>query len=289
MTAIMPVHDTQSSTAWLRRLRDPSKPALVCGILNVTPDSFSDGGRYADPSAAIRRGIALANHGCDLIDVGGESTRPGAVAPSPSEELARVVPVIKRLARELPGTAISVDTSQPEVMRAAVDSGAVLINDVRALRMPGALKAAGQLGAAVCLMHMRGEPSTMQIGVHYDDVVADVRAFLQERRSRAVDAGVDPSMILLDPGFGFGKTYNHNMTLLQRLPDLVALGAPLMVGLSRKAMAGHITGRGVSERMPASIVLAALAVERGARVVRVHDVGATCDAVAVVHALHSHV
>lgn len=281
--------DMQSSTAWLRRLRDPSTPALVCGILNVTPDSFSDGGCYAEPSVAIRRGIALAEQGCDLIDVGGESTRPGAVAPAPSEELTRVIPVIRRLAHELPGTAISVDTSQPEVMRAAVDSGAVLINDVRALRVPGALEAAGELGAAVCLMHMRGEPTTMQTGVYYADVVADVQAFLQDRRSRAVDAGVDPSMILLDPGFGFGKTHAHNMTLLQRLPELSTLGAPLMVGLSRKSIAGHITGRVVSRRMPASIVLAALAAERGARVVRVHDVGATRDAVAVVHALHSHI
>lgn len=287
--ATMSMHDAQRSADWLRRLRDPSKAALVCGILNVTPDSFSDGGRYFDASAAVRRGIALANQGCDLIDVGGESTRPGAVPPPPSDELARVIPVIRRLAAELPGVVISVDTSQPEVMRAAVDSGAALINDVRALRVPGALKAAGELGVAVCLMHMRGEPTTMQISVDYEDVVTEVRGFLLKRRSDAVEAGVDPSMILLDPGFGFGKTFDHNMTLLQRLPDLVALGGPLMVGMSRKAMAGHITGRVVSERMPASIVLAALAVERGARVVRVHDVGATRDAVAVVHALQNHV
>lgn len=276
-------------TAWLRRLRDSSKPALVCGILNVTPDSFSDGGRYLDTAAAVDRGIALAAEGCDVIDIGGESTRPGAKPPPVTEELARVVPVVQRLARELPDTTLSIDTSRPGVMRAAVDHGASLINDVRALRVPGALEAAADLGAMVCLMHMRGEPRTMQTNIVYADVVSDVRTFLQLRRSETVDAGLDPAKILVDPGFGFGKSYEQNMALLHRLPEVVALGSPVMVGMSRKALAGQISGRAVGERMPTSIVLAALAVERGARIVRVHDVAATRDAVAVVHALQSHV
>ena len=256
---------------------------LVMGVLNVTPDSFSDGGRFADAGAAVAHGLRLAEEGASLIDVGGESTRPGAAAVSVAEELARVLPVIRGLSRA--GLAVSVDTSKPEVMRAAGAEGAALINDVRALRAPGALAAAHASGCAVCLMHMQGEPRTMQHAPHYQDVVAEVRGFLAERLSACRAAGFASEQLLVDPGFGFGKNYQHNLTLLRRLGELADLGVPLLAGLSRKSLLGKLTGRAPAERVYGSVALAVIAVLRGARIIRAHDVAATVDALRVVSAL----
>jgi dihydropteroate synthase len=257
---------------------------LVCGILNVTPDSFSDGGRFFDHDRAVAHGFDLARQGADLIDVGGESTRPGAQPPTVDEELDRVVPVVERLVR-VTGVPLSVDTSRSEVMRAAVRAGASMINDVRALRVPGALAAAAELGVPVCLMHMQGEPATMQRTPRYGDVVAEVRSFLAERMSAAQAAGVSSDMMVVDPGFGFGKTLAHNVAVLHGLRELTTLGARLMVGVSRKGMVGALTGRPVEQRLAGSIAAAVLAVQRGARLLRVHDVGATRDALAVLAAV----
>jgi dihydropteroate synthase len=253
---------------------------LVCGILNVTPDSFSDAGRFLDPGRAVAHGLELARQGADLIDIGGESTRPGAQPPTLDEELNRVVPVVQSLAR-LTDVPLSVDTSRPEVMRAAVRVGACMINDVRALQMPGALGAAAELGVPVCLMHMQGEPGTMQRSPRYHDVVSEVRRFLADRMRAAELAGVNQELILVDPGFGFGKTLAHNVTLLAELRQFTGLGARIMVGLSRKSMIGAITGRPVELRLAGSVAAAIIAVQRGANVVRVHDVAATRDALAV--------
>ena len=253
---------------------------LVCGVLNVTPDSFSDVGRFLDPGRAVAHGLELARQGADLIDIGGESTRPGAQPPTLDEELNRVVPVVQSLA-QLTDVPLSVDTSRPEVMREAVRVGASMINDVRALRMPGALDAAAELGVPVCLMHMQGEPGTMQRSPRYDDVVSEVRRFLADRMRTAELAGVNQELILVDPGFGFGKTLAHNVTLLAELRQFTGLGARIMVGLSRKSMIGAITGRPVELRLAGSIAAAIIAVQRGANVVRVHDVAATRDALAV--------
>ncbi len=252
----------------------------VMGIVNVTPDSFSDGGRHDTVEAAVAHGLALAAEGADLLDVGGESTRPGAGAVSLEDELARVVPVIERLAREttLP---ISVDTSKPEVMRAAVAAGAGMINDVYALRREGALDAAASLGVPVVLMHMLGEPGSMQDAPHYDDVVGDVHRFLAERLFACEMAGITKRNLVVDPGFGFGKTLGHNLLLLRHLARLGDLGVPVLAGLSRKRSLGDITGRGVDERVFASVAAAVLAAEYGARLVRVHDVAATVDAMKV--------
>ena len=257
---------------------------LVCGILNVTPDSFSDGGRFLDHDRAVAHGVDLACQGADLIDIGGESTRPGAQPPTVDEELDRVVPVVERLAR-VTGVPVSVDTSRPEVMRAAVRAGASMINDVRALRVPGALDAAAELRVPVCLMHMQGDPATMQRSPRYGDVVAEVRSFLAERMSAAEAAGVSRDLMAVDPGFGFGKSLAHNVTLLGELRQFATLGARLMVGLSRKGMIGAITGRPVEQRLAGSISAAVLAAQRGAHVLRVHDVGATRDALAVLAAV----
>jgi dihydropteroate synthase len=257
---------------------------LVCGILNVTPDSFSDGGRFFDHDRAAAHGVDLACQGADLIDIGGESTRPGAQPPTVDEELDRVVPVVERLAR-VTGVPVSVDTSRPEVMRAAVRAGASMINDVRALRVPGALDAAAELRVPVCLMHMQGDPATMQRSPRYGDVVAEVRSFLAERMSAAEAAGVSRDLMAVDPGFGFGKSLAHNVTLLGELRQFATLGARLMVGLSRKGMIGAITGRPVEQRLAGSISAAVLAAQRGAHVLRVHDVGATRDALAVLAAV----
>jgi dihydropteroate synthase len=257
---------------------------LVCGILNVTPDSFSDGGRFFDHDRAVAHGVDLACQGADLIDIGGESTRPGAQPPTVDEELDRVVPVVERLAR-VTGVPVSVDTSRPEVMRAAVRAGASMINDVRALRVPGALDAAAELRVPVCLMHMQGDPVTMQRSPRYGDVVAEVRSFLAERMSAAEAAGVSRDLMAVDPGFGFGKTLAHNVTLFHELREFTTLGARLMVGLSRKGMIGAITGRPVEQRLAGSISAAVLAAQRGAHVLRVHDVGATRDALAVLAAV----
>jgi dihydropteroate synthase len=257
---------------------------LVCGILNVTPDSFSDGGRFLDHDRAVAHALDLADQGADLLDVGGESTRPGAHPPTLDEELNRVVPVVERLAR-LVETPLSVDTSRPEVMREAVRVGASMINDVRALRVAGALDTAAELAVPIYLMHMQGEPDTMQHAPRYGDVVSDVRSFLVDRMSAATAAGVSRDSMIVDPGFGFGKALAHNVTLFEELPQFTTLGARLMVGVSRKGMIGALTGRSVEERLAGSISAAVLAVQRGANLLRVHDVAATRDALAVLTAL----
>ncbi len=254
------------------------------GVLNVTPDSFSDGGVFFALDAALRRGEQMVVDGADIIDVGGESTRPGAAAVAVEDELRRVVPVIEVLARRLP-VPVSVDTSKPEVMRAAAEAGATLINDVRALRAPGALAVAAALGLPVCLMHMQGEPRTMQVAPDYDDVVAEVRAFLAARIAACAAAGLPPGRLLIDPGFGFGKRLAHNLKLLARLSELKGLGPPLLAGLSRKSMLGALTGRSVGERLAAGLAAAVIAARGGARILRVHDVAATVDALKVVAAV----
>jgi dihydropteroate synthase len=260
----------------------------IMGVVNVTPDSFSDGGRLADADAAVAFALNLAEEGADILDVGGESTRPGAAPVTEAEEMARVIPVIERLARASP-LPVSVDTSKPAVMRAAVAAGAGLINDVRALRSEGALDAAAELGVPVCLMHMQGEPSTMQEAPEYDDVVGEVRRFLAERVFACEMAGIDKKKILIDPGFGFGKTLAHNLALLARLDQFAEIGVPVLAGLSRKSMLGAITGRSdPGQRLAASLAAALIAAERGAAILRVHDVAATRDAIAVLEAVRPH-
>lgn len=255
------------------------------GIVNVTPDSFSDGGRFFDFERALAHGERLIAEGADLLDIGGESTRPGAAEVGVDEELARVIPLVRALRdRAVP---ISVDTSKPEVMRAALAEGAAIVNDVRALQAPGAVDAVAASDCGIVLMHMQGEPRTMQADPRYGDVVREVGDFLRARRDALVAAGVARERIVLDPGFGFGKTVAHNFTLLARLHELAALGQPLLAGLSRKSMLGHATGRAVGERVHASVAAALLAVQRGARIVRVHDVAATRDALAVWQAVQS--
>ncbi len=262
---------------------DLTRPQVM-GVLNVTPDSFSDGGRHASLAAAVAHGVRLAEEGAALIDVGGESTRPGASPVGLAEELDRVVPVIERLRAATPAI-VSVDTSKPEVMRAAAAAGAGLINDVRALCEPGALAAAAATGCAVCLMHMQGQPRTMQHEPSYADVVGEVRAFLAARLAAARAGGLGADQLLVDPGFGFGKNLKHNLTLLRHLGELATLDAPLLVGLSRKSLLGTLTGRGADERIHGSIALAVLAVAAGARIVRAHDVAATVDALKVTAAV----
>lgn len=254
------------------------------GILNLTPDSFSDGGRFVDVSLACERARQMHAEGADIIDIGGESTRPGAAPVSEQEELDRVLPVVERLAAEL-DCPLSIDTLKPGVMRAACVAGVELINDVNALRAPGALEAARASGAAVCLMHMLGEPRTMQDDPRYADVVEDVAAFLAERAERCVAAGIALDRIVLDPGFGFGKRLEHNLHLLRELGRLSALGYPVLVGLSRKSMFGQLCGAPVGERLPASLAAATAAVLAGAHIVRTHDVRATRDAVRVAAAI----
>lgn len=259
----------------------------VMGVLNVTPDSFSDGGQFhsgdrLDPGRVLSRAEQLVADGAAILDVGGESTRPGASPVSLQEEMDRVVPMVEAIAARL-DVVISVDTSSPEVMVAAAAAGAGLINDVRALQRPGAPAAAASLGLPVCLMHMQGSPESMQASPDYNDVVDDVADFLKMRINAAIDAGIEQSAILLDPGFGFGKTVDHNLRLLNRLGQLKALGYPVLVGLSRKSMIGRILGRDVGQRMPASVALAVIAAERGAAIVRCHDVAETVDALAMLH------
>jgi dihydropteroate synthase len=258
--------------------------AVVMGVLNVTPDSFYDGGRFADPAAALAHAQRMAEEGAAIIDIGGESTRPGAASIDTAQELARVLPVVERVAARLP-TLISVDTSNPELMRRAAAAGAHMINDVRALRVPGALEAAADSNLAICLMHMLGEPPDMQRAPHYHDVVAEVGAFLEERERACVAVGIARERLAIDPGFGFGKSTAHNLQLLQRLDELARLGLPLVVGLSRKSLLAVLTGRGQEGRLAGSIALAALAVARGAHIVRAHDVAASVDAVRVASAL----
>ena len=269
------------------RLRSAAGP-LVCGIVNVTPDSFSDGGRFLAARDAVAHGLRLAGEGADLLDVGGESTRPGARPPTLEEELRRVVPVIEALAAGS-GVPVSVDTSRPEVMRAAVAAGAVMVNDVRALTRPGALGAAAELDVPVCLMHMRGTPVDMQRRPEYSDVVGEVRAFLGDRVRACQDAGIPRQNLVVDPGFGFGKTLAHNLALLRSLPQLSDLGLPVLVGVSRKSMVGELTGRAVADRLAGSVAAALLAAQRGAAVLRVHDVAATRDALSVLAAVEPRV
>ena len=253
----------------------------VMGIVNVTPDSFSDGGAHASAEAAVAHGLALAAQGADILDVGGESTRPGAAPVPLEEELRRVVPVIERLARET-ALPVSVDTRKPEVMRAAVQAGAGMVNDVGALRGDGALETAAALGVPVVLMHMLGEPGSMQDDPRYDDVVAEVHRFLAERIFAAELAGIARKNIVVDPGFGFGKTTGHNVLLLAGLERFAELGVPLLAGLSRKRSIGELTGRAVpGERVAGSVAAHLLAAQRGAAIVRVHDVAATVDALKV--------
>jgi dihydropteroate synthase len=254
------------------------------GVINVTPDSFSDGGSFRDPDAAVEHGRRMAEEGAAIIDVGGESTRPGAPEVAPEEELQRVIPVIERL-RGAVDAVISVDTSKPEVMRAVVAAGAGLINDVRALRAPEALAAAAASGCAICLMHMQGAPATMQRAPCYDDVVSEVRAFLTARVRACRDAGIGAERLLVDPGFGFGKSGAHNLTLLRRLGELAADGPPVLVGLSRKSLLGTLTGRQPADRLAGSVALAVIAALNGARVIRAHDVAPTLDALKVVAAI----
>ena len=252
----------------------------IAGIVNVTPDSFSDGGKFFNARQAIDHALKLVDEGADMIDLGGESTRPGADEISAADEIGRVVPVIEGLIGRT-SVPIAIDTSKPEVMRAAVAAGAGFINDVFALRREGALDAAAQAKVSVCLMHMQGEPRTMQENPHYDDVVSDVRRFLAERIFACEMSGIDKKRIVVDPGFGFGKTLEHNLTLLRALDQFAALGVPLLVGLSRKGMIGALTGREVDQRAAGSAAAAMLAVQKGAAIVRVHDVSATRDVLAV--------
>ena len=254
------------------------------GILNVTPDSFSDGGRFAGRDSALRQAEAMSRDGAAIIDVGGESTRPGAADVSEQEELDRVLPVIEAVvdAVDVP---VSIDTSKPAVMRAAVGAGAEMINDIRALREDGALEAAVELQRPVCLMHMQGQPRTMQREPGYGDVVADVAQFLAERVRACAAAGLAEDKIIVDPGFGFGKTTRHNIELLANLRQLRSVGRPILVGLSRKSTLGELTGRDVGDRLPASIAAAVFAVVEGAQIVRVHDVRETVDAMRVTAAV----
>ncbi len=249
------------------------------GILNVTPDSFSDGGLHFDPQRALDRARQMIEDGAAIVDVGGESTRPGAQPVAEAEELGRVIPLVAALAAE--GTLVSVDTMKPAVMRAAIAEGAAMLNDVRALREPGALEAVAGSGAAVCLMHMQGEPRTMQSDPHYNDVVQEVRDFLVERALACEAAGIARDRIAIDPGFGFGKSSAHNLALLRHLTALAQTGYPVLAGLSRKATIGQITGRDAGGRMAGSVAAALAAVARGASIVRVHDVRETVDALKV--------
>ncbi|KTB95871.1 dihydropteroate synthase [Pseudomonas syringae] len=258
----------------------------VMGILNATPDSFSDGGRYSQLDAALRHAEAMVLAGATLIDVGGESTRPGARPVSPAQEVERVAPVVEIIAREL-DVIISVDTSTPEVMLATAGLGAGMINDVRSLQRPGALEAAASTGLPVCLMHMQGEPGTMQNDPHYEDLLGEVSAFLLERMSQCVAAGIDRQQLILDPGFGFAKTLEHNLSLFRRMEALHALGRPLLVGVSRKSMIGAVLGRPVDQRLSGGLALAALAMTKGARILRVHDVAETADVVRMIAAVQA--
>jgi dihydropteroate synthase len=262
---------------------DLSKP-VVMGVLNVTPDSFSDGGQFLDLKSALAHALRMEEEGAALIDVGGESTRPGSHAPSVDEEIRRVVPVIEAFVTrtKLP---ISVDTSKPEVIVAAIRAGASMVNDVRALREPGALAAVADSSVAVCLMHMQGEPRTMQQDPHYTDVVAEVRESLSERVRACEEAGIARDRLVLDPGIGFGKRLEHNLALLAALPSLGALGLPLLVGASRKSMFAALLGRQVNERLAGSVAVAAAAALAGASILRAHDVAETVDALKVADAL----
>ena len=253
------------------------------GVVNVTPDSFSDGGQFLELDAAIAHGRRLIDEGADILDVGGESSRPGAQAVAAQEELARVLPVLKAL-KNVP---VSIDTRRPAVMRAALAEGASMINDIEALEAPGALDAVADTDCAVCLMHKQGDPATMQQEPHYDDVLAQVREYLENRVAACETAGIERDRIVIDPGFGFGKTAQHNLKLLKELRAFASLGVPVLAGWSRKSTLGAITGRPAGERLAASLAAALLAVQQGARILRVHDVRETRDALAVMQAMEN--
>jgi dihydropteroate synthase len=254
----------------------------IMGVVNVTPDSFSDGGLFLEPDAAVAQGLRLAREGADILDLGGESTRPGAEPVTADEELRRVLPVVARLADSAVDAQLSIDTSKLEVARAAVDAGATCVNDVTALRSEPAMAGlVAERGVDCCLMHMLGEPRTMQADPRYDDVVSEVKAFLEERLAFAVGEGVAEERLMVDPGIGFGKTLEHNLELLRRLDEIVAIGRPVVVGTSRKSFLGRLTGREVDERLPGTIATNVLALERGASVFRVHEVAPVREALQV--------
>lgn len=267
------------------RVLDLAHPQVM-GILNVTPDSFSDGGRFRQRDEALRHAAAMVAAGASLIDVGGESTRPGALQVSADEELQRVAPVVEAIAAEL-DVVISVDTSCPQVMRESARLGAGLINDVRSLRREGALQAAAESGLPVCLMHMQGEPETMQKNPHYDDLLAEVQAFFAERMAACAAAGIAAERIILDPGFGFAKNLQHNLSLFKHMQVLHGFARPLLVGVSRKSMIGQALGREVDQRLAGGLALAALAVAKGACILRVHDVAETVDVVRMIAAVEA--
>lgn len=256
---------------------------VVMGVLNVTPDSFSDGGRYFEPAAALERALQLAEDGAAIVDIGGESTRPGAAPVEAAEELRRVIPVVERLAASIP-IPMSVDTRKPEVMRQALAAGASMVNDVSALAAPGSLEAVAASQAAVCLMHMQGEPGTMQAAPRYGDVVAEVRGFLRGRVDACIAAGIPRERLAVDPGFGFGKALEHNLALLAGLSGIANDGQPVLAGLSRKRLIGALTGRAEGERLAGSLAAALVAAINGARIIRAHDVRETVDALAVLAA-----
>lgn len=258
---------------------------LVMGIVNVTPDSFSDGGQHADAVLALRQAQTLVEQGADILDIGGESSRPGSPRLTHAQEWARIAPVLQEAVRW--NVPVSVDTYQPETMRRALDLGADIINDIHALQRPGALEAVAASKAGVCLMHMQGDPASMQQAPHYADVVGEVRDFLLNRAAMAESKGIGRSRIALDPGFGFGKTLEHNLALAKGLPALAQTGYPLLVGVSRKSMIGALTGRDVGERLPGSLAAVLACVAAGAQIVRVHDVGPTCDAIKVWSAMRA--
>jgi dihydropteroate synthase len=267
------------------RVLDLTRPAVM-GVLNITDNSFSDGGRYRSREAALAHGIAMVGAGASIIDVGGESTRPGAEPVPLQQELDRVLPVIEALSSRVDAV-ISVDTMKPKVMTAAVAAGAGMVNDVYALREPGALEAAAATRAAVCLMHMQGTPRTMQENPHYNDVVTEVDVFLRQRVQASLAAGIGIDRILLDPGFGFGKTLEHNLQLLGGLARITAGALPVLIGLSRKSMLGTLTGRPVDERLAGSLALHSIGTLQGARIIRAHDVRETADAIAVAWAVRT--
>lgn len=269
-------------------LIDLSRP-VVMGILNLTPDSFSDGGRYYQQTAlsmdlVLQRAQQMLDEGAVIIDVGGESTRPGAIQVSEAEELDRVVPVVEQLVSRL-GAIVSVDTSSAAVIRESAVAGASIINDVRSLQRPGALEAAAASQLPVCLMHMNGEPAVMQKAPHYDNIVEEVLSFLQQRAAVCIAAGITKEKLIFDPGYGFGKNLEHNLTLLRHQQRIAESGFAILAGLSRKSLLGHLLGREVSERLPGSLALAAIAAQKGAHIIRVHDVAATVDMLAVYHAV----